>query len=95
MSRSALGQRLERFGLELSILLQQDFYFAFSLFQFFPAGRGQLHAFFKESQRLFQWNLSFFQLLDDLLETLKAFFELGQSNCSCTSILMPFVVPNV
>jgi len=33
----ALGQGLKRLSLELPVLLQQDFHFAFGLLQFFPA----------------------------------------------------------
>jgi hypothetical protein len=78
MSRSSFGQRFERFGLELSILLQQNFYFALSLFQFIPAGRGKLHALFKESQRFFERDLSLLQFLHDLFQSLQTLFELGQ-----------------
>jgi hypothetical protein len=36
----------------------------------------------KQRQRFLQRNLPFFQFLNDLLETLEAFFKLHQSNCS-------------
>ena len=47
-----LTQRLERFWLELPVLLQQNLDFTFRLFQFFPTGRRKLHALFKQCQRL-------------------------------------------
>ena len=39
-ARRLFSQVLERFSLELAILLQQDFHLAFRLFQFLAAGRG-------------------------------------------------------
>jgi hypothetical protein len=69
---------LERFCLELSVFLQQDFYLAFRLFQFSAAGGRKLHAFFKEGERLFQCYFASFQLLNNLFQSLKTLFKLGQ-----------------
>src|SRR5579863_8175481 len=41
---SSVSQRFEGFGLELSVFLEQNFNFTFSLFQFLAARRGKLHA---------------------------------------------------
>jgi hypothetical protein len=70
--------RLKRLGLELPVFLQQNLHFTFRLFQFFAAGGRKLHAFFEESQRFLQRNLSFLQFLNYLLQSLEAFFKLGQ-----------------
>src|SRR5258708_11307152 len=78
VSRRPVCQWLERFGLELSILLQQNFYLALSLFQLFSAGRGKLHALFKESQRFLKRDFSLLQLLHDLFQSLETLFELRQ-----------------
>src|ERR1700749_1808575 len=56
-TRRFLGQRLEWFGLELSVFLQQNLNFSFCLFQFFPTGGRKLHAFLEERQRLLQRDL--------------------------------------
>ena len=51
--RRLFRQRLEWFGLELPVFFQQNLDFSFCLFQLLPAGGRELHAFFKERQRLF------------------------------------------
>jgi hypothetical protein len=79
LAQRFLGRGLERFSLELSVLLEQNLYFPFRVLQLLPAGRGKLHAFFKEGQRLFQWNFALFQLQDYFLQPLKALFKLHQS----------------
>src|SRR6266850_1402966 len=76
--RRLFRQRFKRFSLELSVFLQQDLHLAFRLFQLLAARRGELHAFFKESERFFQRNLSLFQFLNNLLKSLEALFKLGQ-----------------
>jgi hypothetical protein len=48
----------------------------------FPAGRGKLHAFFKERQRLLERNFTLFEFLNDFFQTLQAFFKLYQFKCS-------------
>ncbi len=83
-ARRSLGRGLERFSLKFSVLLEQNLNLALRVFQLLAAGGGKLHAFFKQRQRLFQGNLPFFQFLDNLFETLEAFFKLYQSNCSYT-----------
>lgn len=47
-ARCLFSQGLEGFGLELAVLLQQDFHFSFCRFQFLTAGGGKLHAFLKQ-----------------------------------------------
>jgi hypothetical protein len=42
------------------------------------AGRGELHAFLEEGQRFLQGNLSLFEFLNYLLQSLEALFKLGQ-----------------
>jgi len=69
---------LEGFGLELSVLLQQNLNFSFRLFQFFPTGGRKLNALFKEGERLLQLDLTFLQLLDYLFQALKTLFKFGQ-----------------
>jgi hypothetical protein len=74
--------RLDPFGrfvglrLQLSILAEQNLDFAFGFFQFLATGRGVLQAFFKELQCLFERDITSFQLIDDLFQTLKAIFKL-------------------
>src|SRR5205085_1771949 len=73
--RRFFGQGLERFSLELAIVLQQDFNLAFSFLKFFAAGVRKLHAFLEKGERLFQGHIAFFEFLHDLLKTLETFFE--------------------
>jgi len=73
-----LRHRLKRFRLEPPVLFQQNLHFAFRLFQFLATGGGKLHAFFKECQGLLQRHFSFFQFLNNLLQSLKALFKLSQ-----------------
>ena len=76
--RGLFCERLEWFSLKLPVFLQQDFDLAFCLLQFFPAGGRKLHTFFKERQRLLQRDLSLFQFLNYLLQSLEALLKLGQ-----------------
>jgi hypothetical protein len=77
-SLRALGHGLEGFGLESSVLLQQDLNLAFRFIQLLAAGRGKLHSFFEKDEGLFEGNVTFFQLLDDFVEALETLFKLGQ-----------------
>ena len=78
-TRCAFGQGLERFGLELPVLLQQDLHLAFRFIQLLAAGGGELHAFFEKYQRFFERYFAFFQLLNNLVQTLKTLFKFGQA----------------
>src|SRR5208337_335478 len=78
VGRRLFRRRLKRLGLELPVLLQQDFYLAFSLFQLLAAGGREVHPFFKESERLFQRHISLFQFLNNFFQPLETLFKLGQ-----------------
>src|SRR5258708_32322105 len=86
-----LRQVLKRFSLQLPVFLQQNFHLAFGVFQFLPAGRREIHAFFKKSQALFQRHISLFQLLNYFFQSLEALFKFSQrsfrsfSNCTDSS----------
>jgi hypothetical protein len=75
---SGLLLTVERFGLNLAVLLEENFHLAFGILQLLPAGNGQLHSFFEERQRFFQGHLTLLQFLNDLFQALKALFKLWQ-----------------
>jgi hypothetical protein len=77
-SLRALGHGLEGFGLESSVLLEQDLYLTFRFIQLLAAGGGKLHSFFEKDEGLFERNFAFFQILDNFVEALEALFKLGQ-----------------
>jgi hypothetical protein len=78
LRRSGSLLAVERLGLDLAVLLQENFHFAFSILQLFSAGGGKLHSFFEKSQRFFQGYLTLFQFLNDLFQALNAFFKFRQ-----------------
>src|SRR5262249_38222171 len=71
---------VEWLRLQLSVLLEKDLHFALRSLQFLTAGTGKSNAFLKELERLLQWQVSAFELLDDLFQLLKALFKLGQND---------------
>lgn len=73
-----LAQSFERLRMELAALLHQDLDLAFGGFELLTTGVGQADSFFKQFQRLFQWKVSAFELLDDFLQLLQAFFKFRQ-----------------
>jgi len=77
---------LERFSLELPIVLEQDLHLALCLLQLFAAGVGELHALLKKGERFFQRYITLFQFLDYLFQPQEAFLELGQRDL----LLYPF-----
>ena len=85
-----LPSHFERFRLELPILFQQDFHFAFRFFQFFAAGPGKLHSFLEERQRLFQGDITLFQFPHNLLQTLEAVLKFRQRDPLLKDILVHF-----
>jgi hypothetical protein len=62
--------------LQLPILSKQNLDFAFGLLQFLTTRGGMLQAFFKEFQCLFERDITSFQLIHDLFQTLKTIFKL-------------------
>jgi hypothetical protein len=74
-ARRLLCHRLEGFRLKLTVLLQQDFYFAFGLFQFLAARGRELHAFLEQGQGFLQGHVPVFQLLHNL--------QIWPTNYSC------------
>lgn len=58
-------------------LLQQDFDFRFSLFEFFLAFTRKLHAFLEQAHRLIERKVGAFEALDDFLEPRERFLELA------------------
>lgn len=73
-----IGCGLKGLCLQFSVLLEEDLYFPFGVLEFLPTIVGKLDAFFEKLQCLFKRNLSLFELVDDLLEALNAFFKLRQ-----------------
>jgi hypothetical protein len=73
--RRFFGQGLERYGLELPIVFEQNLDFSFRVFQFFAARIRKLHAFLKQGQRLFQRHIAFLKFLHNLFEALKALLK--------------------
>jgi hypothetical protein len=59
----------EWLGLKLPILLQQDFHFAFCLFEFLPAGTGKLHSFLEQLQRVLERNVALLKFRHDCLQS--------------------------
>jgi hypothetical protein len=84
-----IGQRFERLGVKLAVLLEQNFHFTLGVFEFFPAGTGKFHAFLEKRQGLFQGHIALFEFLNDLFQTLKAFFKFRQSRAP-RNILIQF-----
>jgi hypothetical protein len=73
------GWNFERFGLELTVLLKQNFDFALGFLELLAAAVGELNSLFEQFQSLFQSDVSTLQFIDDFFEPLQAIFELGQS----------------
>jgi hypothetical protein len=69
---------VERFGLNLAVLLKENFHLAFGVLQLLPAGSGKLHSFFEKRQRFFQGHFTLFQFLNDFFHALKAVFKFWQ-----------------
>jgi hypothetical protein len=77
-TRWGLAQRFQRLGLKPPVLLQENLYFAFRLFQLLAASRGQLDPFLKELEGLLERHLTLFEFLDDFFQALEALFKLWQ-----------------
>jgi hypothetical protein len=69
------GGLIQRLRLQFSVLFQQDFHLAFRFLQFLPAGGGELHSFFEETQRLLKRNIAFLELIYDFLQSLQTLFK--------------------
>ena len=72
------SKAFEGFSLQLAALLHEDLDLAFCGFEFLPARVGQSNAFLKQLQRLFERQVSAFELFDYLFELLQAVFKLWQ-----------------
>jgi hypothetical protein len=79
--------RIERFRLELSVLLQQDFYLSFRLLKFLATGSRKLHTLFKQCQRLFQGDVSLFEFLNNFLEPFETLFKFSQRDFAPSLLL--------
>jgi hypothetical protein len=72
---SSFVVRPEWFGLPFTFLSDQHFDSRFGVFQLFPAGIAECHAFLEQLQRTFQREIAAFELLDDFFKFVKAGFE--------------------
>jgi hypothetical protein len=90
LRRSGQLLAVERLGLNLAVLLQENFYLAFGFLQLFPAGSRKLHSFFEKSQRFFQGDFALFQLLNNFFQALDTLFKFWQEKNSLRAFYTRF-----